>query len=130
VTDVVAGTANVTTDHGSAMPFVKAGTMKALLVLDEKPSSEFPNVPTLQQYPLDFNLKAWFGVVAPAGLPRNVADQLQAASAKAASDPAYAERLPVGTKPSYLGARDFGAFMDADRKTYGEMIKKLNLKLE
>lgn len=130
VTDIAAGTANVMLDHGSALQFVKAGTMKALLVLDDVPSKELPSVPTLKQHPLGFDLKAWFGLVAPAGTPKPVLEQLQAAMTKAASDPVYAERLPVGTLPSHLGPREFAAFMDNDRKTYGAMIKRLNLKLD
>ena len=131
VIDLHAGLVNVTMEMSAVLQHVRAGNMKSLLVLDDKPSPELPGVPTLKEYPVPFDLKVWFGIVVPAGTPRTVVERLEAAVAKVVtSDPAYREKLPPGTYPSFAGRNDFAALMAADRTTYGALIKRLDLKLE
>ncbi len=131
VTDLAAGQVNVMMDPTAALPFIKSGAMKALLVMDDKPSRELPDVPTLKQHPIPFTLRAWFGIVAPAGTPRPVIDRLQAVIAKVVNeDPSYRDRLGAGSTPSFSGGRDFATFLEQDRTAYGGMIKRLNLKLD
>ena len=131
VIDQVAGTANVSLEMSASLPHVRAGTVKALLVMDDKPSPELPGTPNLKDMQVPFNLKPWFGVMAPAGTPPAVLARLQAAMAQVVpTDPQYASRLPPGTYPLYLGGRDFNALIESDRKAYGAVITKLNLKFD
>ncbi len=131
VTDLRANQVNVTLELAAALPHIKAGAMKALLVLDDKPNPDIPNVPTLKQYPMPFNQKVWFGIVAPAGTPKAAVERLQAAlSQVVGNDPAYASRLPTGMFASYAGGAEFAGLMSAEYATYGAMIKRLNLKLD
>lgn len=131
VTDLVAGTVNASLEMSASLPHVRAGTVKAILVLDDKPSPLLPGVSNLKEQGLKFGLKPWFGVLAPAGTPAQVLEKLQTAMAPVVvNDTSYRDKLPAGAFPMYLGGRDFSALMDSDRNAFGAVIRKLNLKLD
>lgn len=129
--DQLAGLVNVSLEMSGALPHVRAGALKPLLVMDTKPTPELPNVPSLREHPLKYDLKPWFGVVAPAGTPKPIVERVQAAMSRVVpNDPQFREKLPAGTFPMWLGGSDFTAMMEADRAAYGAVIKRLNLKLD
>lgn len=132
IMDQVAGLADVSLDIGSSLPHVRTGALKALLVLDDKPLPELPGVPSLKDYPIPgLDARAWFGILAPSGIPKAISDRVQSAVAEVVSnDPTFSNKLPAGVRPMYLGGKDFAALMAKDRASYAAIIKRLNLKLE
>src|SRR6202161_3884296 len=78
IEDVIAGRVSMMfADFTVAMPHVAAGTLRAIAISRIKRSTLFPDLPTMDEAGLKgFNLDAWAGLVAPAGVPQSVIDKL------------------------------------------------------
>ncbi len=86
-----------------AVPFVKAGKLRALAVTTKNRSPLLPDVPTVAESGLPgFETVAWFGILAPAATPRDIVNRLSEEIAKIARSPAMRERLTA------LGAEAVG----------------------
>jgi tripartite-type tricarboxylate transporter receptor subunit TctC len=111
---------------------IRAGTMKALVVAGASRMPQLPDVPTSTESGLaGFDMSSWFGLVAPAGTPRKVIDQLSRQMAQALNEPDMKERLTV------LGARvigsdpvAFASFIEQDRAKWESIIRSANIRLE
>ncbi len=70
----------------AAQPMIKAGKLKAFAVTTLKRSSLLPDLPALDELGLTgYDLPTWYGLVAPAAVPRPIINQLHAATLKAMS---------------------------------------------
>jgi tripartite-type tricarboxylate transporter receptor subunit TctC len=106
--------------------------MKALVVAGASRMPQLPDVPTSTESGLaGFDMSSWFGLVAPAGTPRKVIDQLSRQMAQALNEPDMKERLTV------LGARvigsdpvAFASFIEQDRAKWESIIRSANIRLE
>jgi tripartite-type tricarboxylate transporter receptor subunit TctC len=76
--DLVAGQIDLMFDvFSTAAPLVKAGKLRPLAITSLERSPQLPDVPTMEQAGVSgFDAGTWFGLLAPAGTPRNVVDQL------------------------------------------------------
>jgi tripartite-type tricarboxylate transporter receptor subunit TctC len=108
INDVLAGEVPVYFDQvASSLPHVKAGKLKALAVSWSSRLDVLPEVPTYRElgYPAN-NDPSWFGLVAPAGTPADIALRMQQAVATALKDASVRERLALqglyasGTTPA------------------------------
>jgi tripartite-type tricarboxylate transporter receptor subunit TctC len=108
INDVLAGEVPVYFDQvASSLPHVKAGKLKALAVSWSSRLDVLPEVPTYRElgFPAN-NDPSWFGLVAPAGTPADVALRMQQAVATALKDASVRERLALqglyasGTTPA------------------------------
>ena len=85
----------------TALPLIKDGQVRALLVSTTRRVVDLPDVPT----PVEIGLKdadsaIWFGVFVPAKTPREIVDKLHAAGMKVLTDPAMQESLKkLGVEP-------------------------------
>src|SRR5260370_12405137 len=93
--DVIAGHIPfMVVDLQPALPQMREGKVRVLGVTTSKRVTAAPEIPTLAEGGLaGFELVAWQGVVAPAGLPRPIVDQLAAQIGKLVADPATREKL-------------------------------------
>ncbi len=75
--DVMSGQVNVMFDNApSVMPQIKGGKLKAIAVTSGTRSPALPNVPTIAEAGLPgFEATSWFGVLAPAGTPKDIVDK-------------------------------------------------------
>ena len=107
LTDLVGGQADLMFDNlPSAMPHIKAGKLRALGVTSAKPSPALPDVPTIAAAGVPgYDASSWFGVLAPAGTPKDIVGKLQQTLSKALASPEMREKLlsqgaePVGNTP-------------------------------
>jgi tripartite-type tricarboxylate transporter receptor subunit TctC len=111
---------------------IAAGKVRALAVASPQRLAAVPDVPTMAEagFP-QIEGGPWFGLVAPAGTPRAVIDWLNAEGRKAFSAPDVRERflaqgilLPLGTPEQY------GDFIAAEHKRWGEIIRSADIRLE
>ena len=111
--DLVAGNIQFLFDNlVSSLPFVRAGTLRALAVGSAVRSPALPDVPTLIEsgFP-DFESTAWFAMVAPAGTPASIVTRLSDGVAAALRQPDTEARMKdlgattVASTPEALGAR-------------------------
>lgn len=113
LTDLLGGRAQVYFDQvASSLPHIQAGRLRALAVSWDRRLDMLPDVPTFAEAGLASNNDAsWFGLVAPAGTPAEVAARIQQAAAAAVREPAVAQRLqelglfPSGSTPQAFAAQ-------------------------
>jgi len=105
--DALAGQVQVLFDNlPSSLPHIQSGKLRALAVASEKRVAALPDIPTYAEagYPL-VNDPSWFGLIAPAHLPAEIASRVHAALVAALKQPEVQKRLekaaanPVGNSP-------------------------------
>ena len=114
----------------STLPFVNSNRLVALALTGPKRSSMLPQVPTFAESGVSgMNVGLWFGLLAPAGTPREIIARLNAEVVKAAAAPDYRAQLEkLGFEPFTDGPEKFSAFMKAELDTWGKVIKAAGIK--
>ncbi|MBP0637514.1 tripartite tricarboxylate transporter substrate binding protein [Cupriavidus sp. AcVe19-6a] len=117
LTDVMAGRGDMMfAPTVSAMPFVRQGKLRALAVTTARRASALPDIPTVAEsgFPA-YAFDSWFGILAPAGTPREIVDALNAEIGKALSSPDVRERLAAqGAEPRHSSPQEFAAHIQAE----------------
>jgi tripartite-type tricarboxylate transporter receptor subunit TctC len=100
----------------SVLGQIQGGAVKALAVTTRSRSKALPSVATLAELGLaDFDVSAWYGVAAPAGLSPVVLSALEQAMQKILRDPDVARAMESrGADVGFLGAAPMASFMAAD----------------
>ena len=99
----------------SALPHVKAGTLRALAVTSPKRLESLPDVPAVAETLPGFEMAVWGGIYAPAGTPARLIEALHQEIEAALKEPAIVQRFEVlGFQPLVLGPREFAAFTQAE----------------
>jgi len=115
-----------------AYPYIKAGKLKALGVLGSKRSQLLPDVPTIAESGVPgFEAGGFLGLIAPAGTPRPVIDELNAAARKSLAMPDVRERLLALASPPVGGTpEEFAAYMKREVDKWARVIRGANIKPE
>ena len=105
--------------------------MRPLGVTSPKRNPLVPDWPTLAETMPGFDITAWFGLVGPAGMPRDVVDKLSAATLKVLGLPEVRERFAgIGTTPMPLSPDRLRAFMAAEVAKWTRLVKEANIQPE
>jgi tripartite-type tricarboxylate transporter receptor subunit TctC len=131
--DVVGGQVPIIFDNvPSALPHIKAGSLVPLIVAAPQRLAQMPNVPTFKEMSLEpVNRMAYYGVLGPAGLPKEVVDKVNAAVRTAMQDPAVKKRIEdtgsilIGNTPE-----QFAQQIAAEFDVYKKVVAQQNLKLD
>jgi tripartite-type tricarboxylate transporter receptor subunit TctC len=119
-------------DGPPAIPQVKDGKVRALAVTGAERSPELPDVPSMAEagYP-EVNTKLWSGFFAPAQTPPAIVRKLELALQRAIRDPEVSAKLRgMAVNPGGTSSEEFRAMIDADVKTYVDVVKAANLKFD
>ncbi len=133
IADLVAGQVQLAFDNfPQIIPQVRSGAVRPLAVTSAARWPLSPEWPTVQEEGVaDFDITAWFGVMAPARTPPEIIARLNARLATAAADPAHAARLAnLGAFPMAMPPEQFAAFMRAERARYAEIIRISGAKID
>jgi tripartite-type tricarboxylate transporter receptor subunit TctC len=101
---------------GPAMPFITAGKVRPIAITTEKRSKNLPNVPTVAEagYP-GYHFGEWFAMIAPKGLPPDIAKRIHAAFVKAINSEAVTAKLDkLGLEPTSSTSEELGAFLASE----------------
>ena len=109
----------------SAIQLVRGGKLRALAVTSLRRSGGVPDVPTIAEsgFP-GFDASSWFGLVGPAGLPREIALKLQSEVARILRDPLMREKFiqqgadPIGNTPE-----EFGQYMKDETAKWAKIVR-------
>lgn len=104
---------------------VLAGMLRALGVSTARRASTMPEIPTLQEQDVpDFDVSSWYGIAAPAAVPRPVIERLGREVVAALNDPAVAQRIrDFGAEPAPLGPAEYDAFMRQEVATWAPVVR-------
>jgi tripartite-type tricarboxylate transporter receptor subunit TctC len=114
----------------SVTPHAPTGEVKILAVSTAKRSPYLPDVPTLKESGIDVEADAWNGLIAPAGTPTAIIEQINKQVVEALKVPAVRERLatqlmePVGSSPA-----EFRALIDREIARWAPVIKAADIKV-
>jgi tripartite-type tricarboxylate transporter receptor subunit TctC len=117
ITAILAGEVDMMFDNlPSAMGQIQAGKVTALAVTTVQRSKALPDVPTLVELGMpDFDVSAWFGLAAPAGISPAVVSRLEQALDKVSKQPEVAAAmLRQGAEPGFVDSKMMAAFWAAD----------------
>ncbi len=131
--DTVAGQVPMIFDNiPSALPFVQANRLIPIVVAAPQRLAVLPNVPTFKEVGLEpVNRMAYYGILGPKGLPRDVVDRINAATRKALEDPAVRKRIEdtgsivIGNSPE-----EFAAQIKAEFEVYRQVVAQQKLSLD
>jgi tripartite-type tricarboxylate transporter receptor subunit TctC len=131
--DVLAGNVHlVFIGIPAAAPHIKAGKLRALALVAPQRSGALPDVPTVAEAGLgDFEVTTWYGVLAPAGTPKNVISRLNAELVKIMHSPDLKEKLAAtGTEPFTSTPEEFAAYIKREIAKWGDVIRKSGAKAD
>lgn len=116
----------------SAMPQIKAGKLRALAVTSAKRAAALPDVPTVAEAGVPgYEASSWFGLVAPAGTPKEIFDRTRDVIAKAWARPDVREKLlGQGAEPVANTPEDFAKYIDAEIAKWGKVVKASGAKID
>ncbi|MEI6300680.1 MAG: tripartite tricarboxylate transporter substrate binding protein [Betaproteobacteria bacterium] len=116
----------------SLIPVVRSGKLKGIAVSGETRNPAIPNVPTFTQGGVpNLDVRLWFGVLAPAGTPKDIVDKIAAQVAAILATADFKEALQKqGLDPLVGGPEQFGALLKTDFARYAQVIKTANIKVE
>jgi len=113
-----------------AMPHLAGGRLVPLAVTGAERSRAVPKVPTIAEAAIPgFDVTSWFGVMAPAAVPRGRVAPLHASIVRALRMPEIAERLMAqGAEPAIKSADEFGAYVKSEVGKWAGVIKSAGIK--
>lgn len=115
-----------------AIPHVKNGRLRVLAVTEDKRNPALPDVPTVAEAALPgYAMTTWYGLVAPAGVPREITARLNAEINKVLKLPAIRERFAtLGADPVGGTAEQFGAYIKSEVAKFARLAKERHLALD
>jgi tripartite-type tricarboxylate transporter receptor subunit TctC len=116
----------------TAVPFVKAGTVRGLAVTAPKRIESLPDIPTFAEEGLPrMDYRLWFAVLAPSGTPVAIIKKLQEGIARISSDPDYKQQLhDRGFEATSNTPEQLAAFLLEDFQKFKILIDKLDMKVD
>ena len=133
VTDLIAGQVSLMFANTlSVLPYVNTGRLRALALSSAKRSAAAPSLPTIAESGMPgFDSTTWFGVLVPAGTPRDIVSKLGTEVRRIVHTKAVAEQLIAqGADPIGSTAEEFNARIKSDTAKFTAIIRKGGIRAE
>jgi tripartite-type tricarboxylate transporter receptor subunit TctC len=131
--DVVGGHLSMLFDNVvTALPHAKAGRIRMLGVTTLRRWGGAPEVPTMSEAGLPgYEVNSWYGLLAPAGTPRELVLRLNAEVGRTLRAPDARERLfSIGAEPLSQTPEEFTAFITAEVAKWAKVVKTAGIRIE
>ncbi len=133
VTDLVAGHVGVMfASPIEVSQYVEAGKLKYIVASTRNRVPTLPNVPTVADLGIkDFDVVAWFGIVAPAGTPKDIVGRMSAEIGRILAAPDIREKFAAqGAEITFLPADEFDRFLAREREQWAQAVKVSGAKID
>ncbi len=106
----------------SVVPHIDAGKLRALATTGPKRSMKA--LPTMGELLPGYEVTQWYGILVPAGTPKDIVSRLHKEIAAAVASPKHSQALVrLGTQPLSMTPDEFGAFIKSETAKYAKVIK-------
>lgn len=132
-TDLVAGHIQLSfASTPGAMPFVKAGRLKALAISSAKRIPKLPELPTIAESGVPgYEASVWYGIAAPAKTPPDIIARLYKESAAVLQDRVTLDKMDTNDfVPTMMNPEQFGAFIRSEIEKWGKVVKATGAKAD
>jgi tripartite-type tricarboxylate transporter receptor subunit TctC len=132
-TDLMAGQVQFMAESiPQAAAYHKQGKVKAIAVTSKERNPALPDVPTVMESGIkNFEVVGFYGFLAPAGLPKEVAAKLSDAFRQVlTSQDVRSRMIQQGADPAFLGHEDFAKYLGAEMPRWDEAVKRSGAKLD
>ena len=111
---------------------IQARKVRALAVLSEQQLPSLPNIPTSKEAGIDnFEVTTWYGILAPAGTPRDIVNRLNGELIKIIAMPDTKEKMQnAGFEPLSSTPEKFAEFIKTETVRWGKIIRDVNLSVD
>ena len=133
IADLIGGQVQIMFDNlPSALPQIKAGRLRALAVTSAQRAPALPDVPTVAEAGLPgFEASSWFGLLAPAGTPKDVIAKLNTEVAKWLASPEAREKLTAqGANAFGMSPEDFVRHIAVETTKWQKVVKESGAKVD
>jgi tripartite-type tricarboxylate transporter receptor subunit TctC len=116
---------------GPALPFIKGGKWKALMLTAAKPAAQLPDVPIGAKVGIPLEVTSWQALAAPAGTPPAIIERLHQIAVKGMNSPDVKERMTnqafdvVANSPA-----EFGEFLKKEVARWTAAVKESGATLD
>ncbi len=131
-TDLLGGHVTMMFAGTSSLAHVRGGRMRALAVTTAQRSRSAPEIPTLAEsgFP-GFDVSTWYGIMGPAGMPKELVTRINAEVNKILAMPDVQEQLKKSAvEPSPWTPAQFATFMQNDQVNWAKVIKDAKIPAE
>jgi tripartite-type tricarboxylate transporter receptor subunit TctC len=113
----------------SVVPHIGAGKLRALATTGPKRSMK--ELPAMNEILPGYEVTQWYGILVPAGTPRDIVDRLHKEIAAVVANPKHAQALvKLGTQPVSMTPDAFAAFIKSETAKYAKLIKAAHISPE
>jgi tripartite-type tricarboxylate transporter receptor subunit TctC len=112
-------------------PLIKDGRLIPLAITSSKRAQSNPEIPTIGEVVPGYASDTWYGILVPAGTPKDVIARLHAAAVKALNSPNVRERLTrLGAEPVGNSPEEFRKLLESEQKLWAKVVKDSGAKVE
>ena len=132
-TDLMAGQVQFMAESiPQAAAYHKQGKVKAIAVTSRERNPALPDIPTVMESGIkDFDVVGFYGFLAPAGLPKDVAAKLSDAFRQVLATPDIRNRMiSQGADPAFLGHEDFARYLQQEMPRWADAVKRSGARLD
>jgi tripartite-type tricarboxylate transporter receptor subunit TctC len=112
-------------------PLIKDGRLKPVAITSSKRAQSNPEIPTIGEVVPGYASDTWYGIIVPAGTPKDVIARLHGAAVKALKSPAVRDRLQkLGAEPVGNSPEEFRKLLEREQKLWAKVVKDSGAKVE
>jgi tripartite-type tricarboxylate transporter receptor subunit TctC len=132
VTDVIAGQVPVSTPNlAAAINYIQQKKLRALGVTSRQRSPQLPDVPAIAETLPGFENLGWFGLMVPAGTPKEIIDKVSRDAAKALEAPEIKSRFEgLGMAPAASSPADFAKQIRDETVRWAKIVRERKLQID
>ena len=133
ITDLVGGQVNMMfATPIEVMQHVQSGKLRVLATTASRRLPSLPDVPTVEEGGVpQFEVYAFFGILAPAGTPRDIVDRIAGEAERVMADPEVRQRFAEqSAEARVLPPAAFTTFLAAEKAKWANVVKRSGAKLD